>query len=63
MRIREVCASYNKEYLVTRVTVLDLADINYSSIGQFCSSKHRDEVGRLAFNGKLEGKWQCLKSS
>ena len=33
--IREVCESYNREYLVTRVTVLDLADIDYGSIGQF----------------------------
>jgi hypothetical protein len=33
--IKEVCESYNKEYLVSRLTKLDLSDINYSSIGQF----------------------------
>ena len=33
--IKEVCESYNKEYLVTRVTALDVANIDYSSIGQF----------------------------
>jgi hypothetical protein len=33
--IREVCESYNREYVVTRVTELDLADVDYRSVSQF----------------------------